>query len=59
MLTGQDSMYLNTHIRIIKVAIIRFFVITPLSNISPFPDHLIGMCILGSALLNKKIVGDL
>lgn len=52
-------MYLNTHMCIIKVAIIRFFVITPLSNISPFPDHLIGMCILGSALLNKKIAGDL
>lgn len=51
-------MYLRNPICTIKVAVIRFFVIFPLSNIPPFPDNLIGMYILGSAMLKKKMMSD-
>lgn len=47
-------MYLRNPICTIKVAVIRFFANFPLSNIPPFPDNLIGMYILGLAMLKKK-----
>lgn len=47
-------MYLTKPICAIKVAVIRFFANFPLSNIPPFPDNLLGMYILGSAILKRK-----